>query len=297
MCALERDNLDERLGRIESQNRWLRGGLAATWLAIVLVCVAGQSRPAQSGPAASIEAQRFVLVGPDGKTRAVLGFEKALLLNLGAGNLGAKVPGLFLYDSEGNNVAHIAVGQHVGQEVPGVCLFAHGGEKRHFTYTLLQAGDDGQLDISNGERDISLNTGNPGGPVLTMRRESGQFDCVTLGALDTGEIGLRLCAPDRVPRKTVKFADHEDMELPVDALASAEDMARYTQALRVAERLRMFVTDQGAAGIHLKDDKGQLRTGIGCVDLVSERTGMTQQQPPSSLTLFGTDGAVLWRVP
>jgi hypothetical protein len=69
--------LATRIERLERRNRWYRSGaLAGVGLALILLI--GQSRPAASArpPRSAIEAERFMLVGRDGKTTAILGTVK-----------------------------------------------------------------------------------------------------------------------------------------------------------------------------------------------------------------------------
>ena len=72
--------VDERLNRIESRNRWLQRGLIACCGLLAGVLLMGQAHP-RSGV---VSATRFVVTGPDGEERAVLGLgaDQALVLSL-----------------------------------------------------------------------------------------------------------------------------------------------------------------------------------------------------------------------
>jgi hypothetical protein len=68
------ETLDQRVARLERQKRWL-GVLVAIIVVLLVALFALARRP--SGPAALVEAEKFVVRDREGRTRAVLGLDYA----------------------------------------------------------------------------------------------------------------------------------------------------------------------------------------------------------------------------
>jgi len=61
-------------------------------------------------------------------------------------------------------------------------------------------------------------------------------------------------------------------------------------------RLQMSLFENGP-DFRLADDKGTTRAVLGTTSLVTEKTGVTEGRPESSLVLFGPDGKVIETIP
>lgn len=86
--------LAARVTRLETQNRRLRMTVAAALGVLAAALLMGQSRPAVPAPRSTVEAERFLLLGRDGKSAAILGTVKGS-------------HGLFLIDDEGETRAEL----------------------------------------------------------------------------------------------------------------------------------------------------------------------------------------------
>ena len=126
------DSLLARLDRLERESRrWKRAALAS-WVAIAVLFLLGQSPPRPGGPGRAVEAQRFFLRDARGRPGATLGWETdgtpRLALHDPAGRARAMLavgaggaPGLALLDTDGTTVrATLLVGPD-GE--PGFALF------------------------------------------------------------------------------------------------------------------------------------------------------------------------------
>lgn len=110
------EEMARRLARLERMNRRLGGAVMLTALFVSLVFVMGQAPPQPT----TLEAERFVVRGADGRVRAQLGLvdgEPGLRLYGPAEELRAGMalpdgePGLFLYDTQGRQRAFLGVPQ------------------------------------------------------------------------------------------------------------------------------------------------------------------------------------------
>jgi hypothetical protein len=71
-CSANLRTFELRLTRLERENCWLKRSSTAGALALLAVCLIGQSRPSDSKPPARLEAGQFSLIDSAGKDRGVL---------------------------------------------------------------------------------------------------------------------------------------------------------------------------------------------------------------------------------
>jgi hypothetical protein len=142
MLLTASDAVSARLDRLERESRRWRRVALGSWLAIAALLLLGQSPTRASrptSPARTVEAERFVLRDPRGRTGATLGWEgddtprltlhdpsgqPRAVLAVGAGG----APGLTLFDTDGTTVRAALV---VGPDgAPGLALFDPAGKPR-----------------------------------------------------------------------------------------------------------------------------------------------------------------------
>jgi hypothetical protein len=58
-----------------------------------------------------------------------------------------------------------------------------------------------------------------------------------------------------------------------------------------------LITSKNGPGLLLDDEKGKPRAVFGAMQLETTRTGATEETGPSSVTLFGKNGKLIWRAP
>ncbi len=146
-------NLDERLSRVERQNKWMRHSGALTLAATAFVLLVAQDK--EQTPA-DLEVRSLVLKDDAGRMRASLRMEEG-------------APFLVLWDEEGKERASLG-----GLKSSGLSLSDAEGRKR-ISIAVLHDGSPG-LALYDTKRlfRLALNVSDNGSPTVTLRDASGK---------------------------------------------------------------------------------------------------------------------------
>lgn len=252
-----------RVDRVEREIRLWRAGVCVILLSAVVLLLAGQVSTAPT----VLEAQKFILKGPDNKVRAVLGTELP-----GSQPTALTIPfgqyGLYFYDSDGQYRAGMSeLGDATG------------------SWQL-------QLQAKRTPSSARLLVGDGLASVILVGTEQTR----ELADKEEAEWAKRFNAA-KTPEERERLLLGRKFD-GVSAALSAFPKGTSSLALKhgVGGGLHFYL-HRRRSSFHLMDEKGTTRAVLGHMKLEHPATGVAEERPVSSLVLFDKAAKVLWKAP
>ncbi len=313
------EQIQERLSKLERQNRRLKQAGAAALIAAASLLLMGQTsrtKPVQASQSNTVEASQFILKDKAGKVRAALSIDES------PGNSGAAQ--LVFYDVEGKQRVKLGSGNsYLGGTFQ---LADEKGKNRIVILSSDALGGSLGLDDSNGFPVTLLTTDSAVLPNLeaksfSLKDADGNIRArLFMTEKSTGSIslpGMSTSVPVTFPpTPTLALYDPEgktrvylagDGNINAGTIGVSDSQGHSLGLISAVDGYGgMFSLDNGKGEqrvflepghLELSDDAG-FKSSLGVTkELVTLRTGETHQTSAASLLLFDKNQNVIWKAP